>query len=156
MILWRLSNYDSLSGEGGLYASNRWNTRGAGSLVYCAATPAGSLLEVMASLEIDLDDIPSTFQYLKILAADDISREEISLSSLPLDWEKDVAVTRRIGDDWLLSMRSSLLIVPSALVPETTNILINSRHPSSPSIVVEKIYPHSLDARLAAIIRSRS
>ena len=57
MRLWRISNHASLTGEGGLYASGRWHTRGQ-RVVYLADHPASALLEVMVHLEIDAEDLP--------------------------------------------------------------------------------------------------
>ena len=69
MRLWRISNHASLSGDGGLYASGRWHTRGR-RVVYLADHPASALLEVMVHLEIDAEDLPTHYQLLGVEVPD--------------------------------------------------------------------------------------
>ena len=73
--LWRISNHASLSGDGGLYASGRWHTRGR-RVVYLADHPASALLEVMVHLEIDAEDLPTHYQLLGVDVPDDLASEE--------------------------------------------------------------------------------
>ena len=40
----------------------------------------------------------------------------------------DQIATRTIGDEWLASKNSAILRVPSAVVPETLNVLLNPEH----------------------------
>ncbi|MDE3106013.1 MAG: RES family NAD+ phosphorylase, partial [Acidobacteriota bacterium] len=42
--LWRISNFRSLAGEGGLRYAGRWHTAGK-PIVYLAASAAGALVE---------------------------------------------------------------------------------------------------------------
>jgi RES domain-containing protein len=151
MIYWRASRHRDLEGRGGLDASGRWHTRGA-RIVYCAQSPAGALLEVMAHGELDFDMVPSACLFLKISAPDDTPLESVLI--LPAGWKTDLSVTREKGDEWLASARSSLLVVPSVIAPETFNVLINPLHPNSSYITVEKTYPYTMDTRLLEILRS--
>lgn len=51
--------------------------------------------------------------------------------TLPQNWRSDPApdALKRIGDEWLTKARSPVLRVPSALVPEEYNFLLNTQHP---------------------------
>lgn len=147
MILWRVSNYATLDGSGGLYASGRWHTKGH-LVVYCAWNAATTLLETLVHMEIDAEDRPAGFRLLKIEGPDGLSLERITGKSLKPDWEKDVSVTQAIGDQWLTENRTLLLEVPSALVPETWNILINPRHSELNKLKIAARYQHAFDARL--------
>ncbi len=127
MRLWRISNHASLSGEGGLYASGRWHTRGR-RVVYLADHPASALLEVMVHLEIDAEDLPTHYQLLGVDLPDDLASDAVDESTLPADWREQVVDTRARGDDWLSKGAAALLRVPSVIVPEGTNYLLNPEH----------------------------
>ena len=64
MFLWRISNHAALDGRGGLLAGARWHMAGQ-PIVYLAESPAGSLLEVLVHLELDLDNLPKSFKLSK-------------------------------------------------------------------------------------------
>ena len=147
MLLWRISNHVSLDGGGGLRASQRWHTRGR-PVVYCAPNPATALLEVLVHLEIDLEDLPTHYRFLKIEAPETTTIEQIERTALPSDWVENTSVTRRIGDTWLHSQRSALLAVPCVLVPETYNLLLNPLHPDATQVRIVDVIEYPLDTRL--------
>lgn len=148
MFLWRVSNFASLDGIGGLYASGRWHTRGQ-PVVYCSMNPATALLETLVHLEIDAEDRPERFQVLKIKVPDAVSRETVEVSSLPESWMVDVIATQGVGDGWLRERRTALLEVPSVLVPETWNVLVNPVHGDMSQLTIVAVYDHAFDVRLA-------
>ncbi|HEY6848833.1 MAG TPA: RES family NAD+ phosphorylase [Terracidiphilus sp.] len=147
MILWRVSNYQTLDGVGGLYVSGRWHTKGH-PVVYCTLNPATALLETLVHIEIDSDDRPERFQVLRIECPDSLSVELIEALSLPMDWAQDISFTQAIGDRWLSEKRSLLLQVPCVLVPETSNVLVNPQHPEANLLKLVAMYEHAFDARL--------
>jgi RES domain-containing protein len=130
MILWRISRHSTLDGHGGLLASARWHTRGQ-PIVYLAESPAGALLEVLVHLELTVDSLPSHYGLLKAEAPDETSLRTLGPLDLSEDWVSDVILTRSIGDEWLASGSEVLLRVPSAIVPETFNVLLNPTHPDA-------------------------
>ena len=148
MLLWRISNYETLDGVGGLLAAGRWHSKGR-PVVYCAPDPATALLEVLVHTgEFDVDDMPVTYKYLKTEAPDSIIGETVALADLPAGWQDDVMVTRRIGDRWLAAAHTALLSVPSVVVPETMNVLINPKHLDSAKLHIAEIIAYPLDDRL--------
>ncbi len=146
MFLWRISNYANLDGASGLVVSGRWHTKGR-PILYCAMTPSTSLLETLVHMEIDAEDRPESFQVLKISAPKSLSRKRINPASLHSDWRTNLQSTQRIGDKWLHSARSLLLEVPSVLVPETWNVLINPQHPQFDRLRITEIFHHPFDVR---------
>lgn len=146
MILWRVSNYATLDGTGGLHVSGRWHTKGH-PVVYCTWTPATALLETLVHIEIDIEDRPEQVQILKIEGPDSISLERINTSDLPIGWPDDWSVTQELGDRWLASRRTLLLELPSVLAPETFNVLLNPLHPEAGQLKIAGLYEHPLDVR---------
>lgn len=57
---------------------------------------------------------------------------EIKSSELPLDWRTTDAYPelQELGSDWYHSKRSLVLKVPSAVIPQEHNLLINTDHPN--------------------------
>ena len=147
MVLWRISNHLSLTGDGALRASGRWHTRGR-RIVYCAQTPAAALLEILVHAELNVRDLPARYKLLKIEAPDDVRLERVSMDRLGADWVHHVDLTRAAGDAWLAGRRSALLLVPSAVVPDTDNVLLNPAHPDAARLVVARASDHVIDQRL--------
>jgi RES domain-containing protein len=143
MFLWRISNHEGLDGRGGLLASARWHTQGR-PIVYLAASPAGALIEVLVNLELDAARLPGSYTMLKASAPEDIPVRRVEVGSLPEGWAGDLAISRRLGDDWLGGGESVLLEVPSAILPDTWNVLLNPKHPDAGRITVvwQRAYPY--------------
>jgi RES domain-containing protein len=99
-------------------------------------------------MEIDSEDRPERFKVLRIEGPDPLSIEKIEASTLPLDWTEDVTFTQNLGDNWLSGRRSLLLQIPSVLVPETWNILVNPQHSEANLLEITMTYEHAFDARL--------
>ncbi len=108
--------------------SGRWHTRGH-PILYCTLNPATALLETLVHIEIDSEDRPERFQVSRIEGPDSLSIEKVEAGSLPPNWAVDQSITQSIGDRWLGRGRSLLLQVPSVLVPETWNVLVNRNTP---------------------------
>jgi RES domain-containing protein len=147
MTLWRISNHRTLDGRGGLKASARWHTRGR-PIVYLAETATGALTEALVHLELDLSNLPRKYKLLKSEAPDDISIRRITKADLPKNWAQDVIVTRTIGDEWLASNVTALLRVPSAIAPESFNVLLNPMHREAARVVVVNYRGYPWDRRL--------
>ena len=146
MILWRISNHSTLDGRGGLHASARWHSRGH-AIVYLASSPAGALVEVLVHLELDPQRLPASYRMLKAEAPDENSMRRLSTASLPDNWRDDHSLTRRVGDAWLIAGQSALLEVPSAILPETFNMLLNPHHPHAQRVAVLWHRPFPFDRR---------
>jgi RES domain-containing protein len=147
VILWRISNYGNLEGAGGLKASGRWHTRGR-HIVYLASSPSSALLEILVHLELSADQLPRNYQLLEIHAPDEILIENVDIAAFPSDWIADRLFTQRIGNAWLDKDSSALLQIPSALVPNTSNYLLNPAHSDAKRILIVSTSQHLLDPRL--------
>jgi len=154
--LWRVSNYQDLSGIGGLKSAGRWHEKGR-HVVYAADHPASALLELMVHLEIDFEDLPTTYQLLQLDLPDDVEVESISLAEVEKmspDWKDAPDVTRGLLEPWFEQGRTPVVAVPSAVVPFGTNYVINPKHKEAARITIRHAgrYPH--DPRLFGLRRS--
>jgi RES domain-containing protein len=148
VIVWRISNYLDLSGQGGLRAHARWHHAGR-PVVYVASSPAAALLEVLVHLELEEPgDWPQSYRLLQIAVPDDIAVAKIGEDLLEADWRERIEMTRMIGDAWLSAAETALLAIPSAIVPHTHNYLMNPLHPDSQRISVLSHGSYPFDFRL--------
>jgi len=147
MILWRISRHAKLNGQGGLLASARWHSAGH-RIVYFAETPAGALIEALVHLELAPGSYPSHYGLVKAETIDDISIHRLGRAELAGGWPGNVILTRTRGDEWLASRATALLRVPSVIVPETFNVLLNPEHPQAVDVRVLWHAQYPWDERL--------
>jgi len=145
--LWRTSLRDGIGGQGGLYASGRWHTRGH-PVVYCAFCPPGALLEMLVHAEVDPEDVPDKYLLLELAHEEVLDVEEVNPADLPADWQLNERVTRAIGDTWLRNKASAVLKVPSAIMPKTWNALLNPMHTNINQIQLVETVEANWDRRL--------
>lgn len=149
MRLWRISDFDNLSGDGGLFESGRWHARGR-RIVYLADHPASALLEVIVHLEVDPEDLPDAFQLLTIDAGENTPFDRVEIGELGADWRSMPDETQERGGHWLAAGRTALLRVPSAIVPFAWNWLLNPGHPDIATIRIVDVTRVAFDPRLFA------
>ena len=90
------------------------------------------------NLDLAWDVLPDDF----VLTAIDLPAGNVEeRTDLPTD-------PKAVGDAWLVSRRSALLKVPSVIVPESCNILINVAHPDAIGISPGPIRSFAFDERL--------
>ena len=141
VILWRISEYASLDGAGGMTVEGRWHSAGR-PIVYAAETSALAMLEVLVHLEIDF--MPPPFQLLEIEAPD-----ALAAAHWPGDEDfADLSATRAWGDAWLSGGEAALAKVPSAIAPNSFNWLINPAHPETSKVKLLRASRWPWDSRL--------
>ncbi len=146
MKLWRIAaetrEYAAtdLSGAGAAKHPGRWNDYKE-PVVYCAPTIAMAVLETAA--HVDDSGLPLNRYLVEIEVSDATwaGREEIDPAKLPPTWAAIPAgrASVKIGSDWLASLRSPILMVPSVIVPEEWVSLINPGHPDTPTITAKAV-----------------
>lgn len=135
----------TLSGEGAAQYGGRWNSKGV-PVIYTAESRIMAVLELV--IRQPIDKICSDYRIIPMETPDDFL-----IPKLPPRWKEDERLTRKAGDE-LLRQGSSLLIrVPSALISNSYNYLIN---PLSADIQkVKLLSPESIlmDTRLLEALR---
>lgn len=152
MDLWRISNHKSLNGEGGLKYAARWHSVGR-RIVYLAESPAGAMIEVLVHLELEEDELPRAYTLLRIEAPDNIATQTISVPAGEA-WKANHSLSRRLGDEWLSQGPTALARVPSAILPNTSNYLLNPLHADAERIRIVKAARAVFDPRLLKHLRS--
>jgi RES domain len=90
------------------------------------------LIEVLVRLEPDPTRLPQSYKLLKLEAPDKVGVKTLERERLLRHWMDDEIVTHTTGDEWLASASAALLRVPSAVVPETWNVLLNPQQEDAP------------------------
>ena len=147
-ILWRISKYIDLTGEGGRVGSARWHTRGK-PVVYLAESPAGAMLErIVHLLDMNEDgDLPPTYNLMQVSVPDQLATKQLNTLA-PSDWRERPEFTSAIGDAWLASLETPLARVPSTIVPHTWNYLLNPEHPDAKQMKIVEVIQERFDNRL--------
>ena len=115
-------------GTGAALLGGRWNSPGRPA-IYGLLSSACAMLEILAHASIGR--IPDTQQIVIAEVPDeDALIERHEPASLPEGWDaEDSGVARQLGDDWLASRRSLVLMVPSVVARLEFNAVVNPAHP---------------------------
>ena len=104
-------------------------------------------LELLVHTNVPL--VPPDLVAYEIEIPDDVAIETVEPGDLPKDWRAPGHPgCRAIGDTWLAEERTAVLRVPSAVVPEEWNVIINPRHRAAKGIDVVRRRPFTFDSRL--------
>lgn len=139
MIAWRIATdtpsyqADDLSGAGAKISGGRWNSEGI-AVVYAAESRALAALETLVHL--NTSTLPYNRYLVQITIPDKVwKRREIfdeeSRALIGWDATPPGQVSIAFGDDWCRRGTSAVLVVPSAIVPEESVIIINPAHPDA-------------------------
>ena len=153
--LWRIATdtptyeADDLSGAGAKATGGRWNEPGV-AMLYAAETIALACLETVVHL--NAGGLPFNRFLVAIDVPDDLwsDAQVYAATSLRVGWDAEPAGRASIGfgSDWIRSGASALLRIPSVIVPEEGNVLINPGHRGSAGILAIKLRKWLYDPRL--------
>lgn len=125
----------------------RWNSNGH-YVVYTAGSRALACLEnVVHRRSIGRDE---AFRVMVIEIPDDLKIEVIDQASLKTGWSDytNYAYCQAKGDAWIQQGRSPVLRVPSAIIREEHNYLINPAHRDAARIRLVSVEDFRFDERL--------
>jgi RES domain-containing protein len=137
----------AFTGDGARLYGGRWNSKGV-AMVYTAGSLALASIEIVVNLPSP--KLLEAFIRIPVRFASDLV-EQLPDSGLPRDWQSRPIspTTRAIGDKWVEQQRSAVLKVPSVVVPEEFNYLINPAHPDFHKIDIGQPVVYHFDPRLA-------
>jgi RES domain-containing protein len=155
--LWRIAtdtpDYEAhdLGGRGAEKTGGRWNRKGR-AVVYSASSIALACLETIVHL--NAEGLPLNRFLVRIDVPDEVwaRRQVRTPADLPVGWSAipEGKVSLDTGDAWLQGVTSALLLVPSVIVPEELNALINPAHPDARELTAGKQRAWFYDQRLAS------
>lgn len=133
-----------LDGNGSAKYGGRWNSRGV-PMVYAAENRSLAILEYC--VDGSLEDEGLVIVTLKF---PDDSLQVLKSEELPDQWVdlNPESLTVPIGDLWLKEQKTLVMKVPSVVVPQECNILINPLHPRMPEVRIADEQPFRMDQRV--------
>ena len=146
---WRLVKHKhasaAFSGEGARLAGGRWNHPGT-AVVYVSGALSLAALELFVHLDA-LAHHTLRLVSIPVSIPDDLVAD---MAALLRGWraEPPTRKTQDIGSQWAAAGTSCALRVPSAIVPEENNYLLNPAHTDFDRIAVGKPKRFSLDPRM--------
>lgn len=150
--LWRIAveapsyTANDLGGAGAKITGGRWNSVGT-PLIYSATNISLATLETV--LHLRSGGLPFNRFLVRIDVPDDVWAARVVLDPPPGGWDAvpPGMTSRTTGDAWVASRSSALLLVPSVIVPDESNVLINPQHPDVASITATTIKRWIYDPR---------
>jgi RES domain-containing protein len=153
--VWRIASdtrdYEAhdLSGTGAQITGGRWNDKGV-AMVYSSTSRALACLETIVHL--NTGGLPLNRYLVEIEIPNHIweAAQVETASSLSVGWDAEPSgrVSIAFGSGWAATKASALLLVPSVIVPEEVNVLINPVHFDAASITARKVRKWLYDPRI--------
>lgn len=137
---------DDLSGTGAKRTGGRWNSTGT-PVVYCSANSALATRETVHYARGG--GLPFNRYLARIDIPDPVWQARQVLDPLPGGWDAVPAglSARAAGDDWIAAGKTAFLLVPSVIVPEEDNVLINPQHGDTAAMVATTLRRGMYDPR---------
>jgi RES domain-containing protein len=131
-----------LSGGGAAASPGRWNAKGE-RVVYSSPSIAMCVLETTAHVD------PVGLPLNRFIIAIDVdakaweARQELDPSTLDPAWSAIPGgrASIELGSRWYRDAKSLFLRVPSVIVPEERNVLINATHPLASTLSAQVLRP---------------
>ena len=148
MIVYRITNEkykNDVSGNGAATFGSRWNSKGV-RLLYTSQFISLCILESLVHLK--RKEIPPTQYLLHIELPDSKEISEISNKKIKKNWHQEFEYTQWIGDQFIQNNHALILKVPSAIVQEENNFLLNPLHTDFKKVKILSSELLELDKRL--------
>jgi len=135
MLVYRICRAEFATNLNASGFAGRWNQEGQ-KVLYTSATRSLAALEHLANRSGIVVKSPYRVMVLEVPSEGVVQVEadairSVFISELPVDWRRLSFYGRlqEIGASWYRSSESLLLRVPSVLIPQECNYLINTQHP---------------------------
>ena len=148
MIAYRICNSlyeDDISGTGAKLVGGRWNSPGI-PILYLSEHISLSVLEMLVNNHFQ--DFGISLSLLTISIPEKQEIAEIKTGKLKEMWQEDFSYTRFMGNEFVKTANSLILKVPSAVISEEQNFLINPLHADFKKVKILKTKSFRTDKRL--------
>jgi RES domain-containing protein len=154
ILAWRIIQESQLieafTGEGSRLYGGRWNHKGT-PVIYLGGSLALAALEVFVHIR---SIVPFNQKYLSFSASipENVDIKKLELESLPSNWREFPApnATKDIGTQWAERRETALLQVPSVIIPEEVNYILNPSHADFSKIKFSNPKPFYFDSKMWA------
>jgi RES domain-containing protein len=136
---------EDISGNGAKLFGGRWNSKGM-SVLYTSNHISLSVLELLVHNK-NYSSYKDPF-LISISIPDDMIPVLTAVEKLTAGWNSKIEYTRWIGDQFLSVNSSLVLQVPSSIIPQEHNFLINPRHKDFKKVKIVATELFELDKRL--------
>lgn len=136
---------NDLSGTGSKLFGGRWNSVGLNA-IYTTENISLAILEVL--VHVKKYNCPIDYHLLTISVPDNIKPTIITTGKLKKNWKDDPAYTQFMGDEFIKSKQSLVLKVPSVIVDQENNFILNPTHSDAPKIKIISTRLFKFDKRL--------
>jgi RES domain-containing protein len=136
-----------LSGIGASKAGGRWNSKGI-EIIYTAQNRALAMAEILVHLSVGT--MPNDFVMIEIDIPKSIKIKHLTENELPLNWNVFPlnSNSQKIGNDFIRENKFCVLRIPSSIVKEEYNLLINPNHKDFKKIKIVNSSDFTFDSRL--------
>lgn len=140
---------DAFTGEGSRLGGGRWNHPGT-RVVYVSENLSLAVLEQFIHFTRTDIALAKTLLAIPVQIPEDLNVIDVSPADLPRDWRISPPSdpTRDIGTQWAEKGGSAVLRVPSAIIPEEYNLVLNPGHADFRKVRIGTERPFSLDDRM--------
>lgn len=139
---------DAYSGHGANLKPGRWNKRGHDA-IYTSCSRSLCAIEVLARM--NPEDAPEFYCVPAKIPKEVFDRRKIfHQKDLPDKWRSypPLPTLQHMGARWLEECETVVLEVPSAIIPEELNFILNPRHHDFQKIEPTEPEPFTFDMRL--------
>ncbi len=127
----------------------RWNSKGV-PVIYCSWSRSLASLENLVHRGEKV--LSSLFSIMVIEIDDSLKTASIQSDSLDDEWSGSSAdayrYCQRLGDEWVKSSDSCLLQIPSVIIPEESNYMINVEHEDFKKVQLIRVEEFRFDKRM--------
>ena len=125
----------------------RWNSNDV-KVIYTANSRALACLENVvhrSKLGLSLN-----FSVMEINIPDSLAITTVNLKDLPVNWDQfeNMHLMQNLGDNWIEECKTAVLKIPSSIIHDEFNYLLNPDHPEFKKIKLETVKPFLFDDRI--------
>jgi RES domain-containing protein len=114
------------------------------------ASPTLSLAALEMFVNLKLDEVPDDLVAIPATIPEELAIEQWEIPSLPRNWRdfSPPPVLRELGSEWIRSRRTAVVLVPSVVIPEEFNVLLNPAHSDCAQLEVGRTRRFQFDPRM--------
>jgi len=138
---------EDLTGEGARLYGGRWNKRGS-NVLYTSESRSLATVEYLVHLPISI--LANDVCIAEIEVQDNVGIQTVEIGQLPSFWMTYPAFPElaAIGEKWKKESSDLILKVPSVVVKNEWNYLLNPNHPEFHDVKIISIEEYIFDQRL--------